>query len=117
MSKTQSKLGITIPSALNCCCWTQVVTFYSEEYTYGVLKSFSEGCLGGTLTWQFYNTLTEAWDNIPQADPGFGGSLFDFSLYDPFLPGAKGAGWYRIKVTETGCCDTYSNIIEVYGPV
>jgi len=113
MSKTQSKLGITIPSAsLNCCCWTNIIYYYDEGVTENGFKLLVEGCDGSdSLEWQYSNNAGVTWSTISFANPGF---LIDPASYFPYAPGANGAGMYRIKITKIGCCDTYSNIIEAY---
>lgn len=115
MSKTQSKLGVTIPETLACCCWIQIWYFYSELYPDGAFKYHTEGCGSvSEIVYQKYNTITEVWDTIPGTDPGFES---DPTIYYALAIGAQGPGIYRVHGISTECCPTYSNILEAYGPV
>lgn len=112
MSKTQSKLAVTISEA-TCCCWAGVWYYYSEEYPLGSMKLYYTDCSEGTSFWQKYDTSLPDpdWVTVLISDPGLSP---DGSIYNPYAPGALGTGLYRVKISIPGCCDTYSSIIEAY---
>ena len=112
MSKTQSKLGVTIENNATCCCWSNIYFYSSEEYPIGAIKAYITDCVDHALSWEFL--VGSSWVEILLSDPGFG---LDPTIYDPNEVGAKGPGLYRVKLSATGCCDTYSNLLEFYGPV
>jgi hypothetical protein len=112
MNKTQSKIGITITASPTCCCWTNIYYYSSEEYSVGAMKAYVTGCDDADLTWEIL--VGSTWTEILLSDPGFG---LDPTIYDPNALGAQGPGLYRTKMSSVGCCDTYSNILESFGPV
>jgi hypothetical protein len=111
MSKTQSKLGITIDPVPSCCCWVNIYYNFNEEYPNGAAQILSEGCLDREFQWQYLASITGSWVDIPLSDPGFG---LDPTIYYPFAVGALGAGLYRVKYFNDTCCDEYSNLLEFY---
>jgi hypothetical protein len=113
MSKTQSKLGVTI-SGPDCCCWANLIYFYTPSIDLYAIKSLLEDCVDGVINWQFSDDYGTTWSVLNTlTDPGFG---LD-NTYNPDEVGAAGPGIYRLKITKDGCCDTYSNVIEWSAPV
>ena len=112
MSKTQSKLAVTLSEA-TCCCWLGVYYWTSPElYNPGSLQAFVTGCEDNILYWERYDGSN--WVYIPPTDPG----IFEEGLvYDPFQEGAQGAGLYRVASSNPKCCTVYSSVIEAYAPV
>jgi len=114
MSKTQSKLAITLSEA-TCCCWLGIYYYQGSLFDPTVLQVHLEGCGGGgEIFWQQYDPVLSQWDTVP----GDSSAIFEEGLvYDPLGPEGFGPGIYRVKYATAGCCDTYSSIIEAYAPV
>lgn len=117
MSKAVSNLGVTIPE-LECTCWVNLINDsvrHPWTNVYGI-RMYGEDCLNGTFTWQYYNNNVFAalinWENMDVTEPGF----YNISDYDPFIPGARGPGIYRVKVSIPNCGNFFSNIHEVFVP-
>lgn len=115
MSKTQSKLGVTIPnSTSSCCCWANLIYYY--DYDQNGFKALTEECGEAALNWEFSNDGGSSWSNLDiTTDPGFQptGSPTGY-FYGPYVLGAAGAGLYRLRINPSGCCSVYSNVIEAY---
>lgn len=97
MSKTQSKLGITVLNNCNCNCWAQI---NFELFGSGDTELYLEGCVDGVINWQTFNTTTRVWTTIQ-----VGGTFLGVPIYDTYT---------RVKITKPGCCDTYSNVSYAY---
>jgi hypothetical protein len=111
MSKTQSKLAVTLSEA-TCCCWLGVWYYTGGIYDPGSLQAFVTGCEDGTLYWEIYDGAN--WVYIAPTAPG----MYESGLvYNPLDPEATGPGLYRVAMAKPKCCVTYSSVIEAYGPV
>ena len=80
----------------NCACWANVIY---DPILSSDLVLFKEGCLFATTKWQYYDTIEEEWTDVQT-----GGTTYEWTE----------EGLYRVKVTNTVCCDTYSNIAITY---
>lgn len=92
---TQGIQGIS--GATACCCWASIAAVSGiglEVPPY--LQLFTECGESASIKWQEY--VLGVWTDIsPTPDP--------INTYTPV-----DSGFYRVKLTNAGCCDTYSNV-------